>query len=519
MKSRIQMNRRFMLIACVFFLSISLCVRAEDEPEETEVHSPSILQVRTDENEIKLYIKDAPVDDGGVSLQIGNVPCDTVSGSALDKNTEPIHTLILVDNSASIGNGEREIISDLIHSIAENRMENEAICLATYGESVDKLSGYLMDSVAISNLAKRIEYSDKHTFLTRLLYEEIKNTSSEERDSFSGFRRFIIITDGEDYKEQGITTQELYDLIRMSSFPIHTVGVQNGKNNAELESLFALSRLTNGVSFAIDKNQTAEEMAELIASDKSVTVYRAAIPDSLKAGNTQGILLTFSDGSSVQTEAVMPFKAQTAEAEETIVDVLPEENVEEQETKESFFSFLARWKISIIIGVLLIMLSIILVVVFRRKKSHSAQGEENEDGAFTELLSNEEHGLTEVLTDQSGNDRSHTTRLFQKNEAVSVIKLVDCSDNTRIFRCPIERSITVGRDSRRVDLAISYDKTVSRKQCRVTPKNGRFYIEDLGAGNTTKLNGRDISGEREIETGDIIKMGRLEMEVTFDKAG
>lgn len=50
---------------------------------------------------------------------------------------------------------------------------------------------------------------------------------------------------------------------------------------------------------------------------------------------------------------------------------------------------------------------------------------------------------------------------------------------------------------------------VSRKHARVFPQEGRFYIEDLGSGNGSYVNGQRIAGPTMLKTNDRIKFGPI----------
>lgn len=54
---------------------------------------------------------------------------------------------------------------------------------------------------------------------------------------------------------------------------------------------------------------------------------------------------------------------------------------------------------------------------------------------------------------------------------------------------------------------------VSRKHCALVVEEGRALVRDFNSTNGTFVNGERISGERELKTGDKLKVGTLEFEV------
>jgi serine/threonine-protein kinase len=80
--------------------------------------------------------------------------------------------------------------------------------------------------------------------------------------------------------------------------------------------------------------------------------------------------------------------------------------------------------------------------------------------------------------------------------------------------------IVVGRGTKLV--AKLSDTLISREHFRISSKDGRFYIEDLGSLNGTALNGQNISAVIQLTDGDEISIGEtsmswLEKEQSLDK--
>ena len=59
---------------------------------------------------------------------------------------------------------------------------------------------------------------------------------------------------------------------------------------------------------------------------------------------------------------------------------------------------------------------------------------------------------------------------------------------------------------------------VSRHHCLIRLKNGKVYIEDLKSRNGTFVNGEKIDGRHVAQSGDMLRVGRLQLEVVIDHA-
>ena len=112
-----------------------------------------------------------------------------------------------------------------------------------------------------------------------------------------------------------------------------------------------------------------------------------------------------------------------------------------------------------------------------------------------------------------GQDNSWATlTLFQGEAVLGVIK------------CPIDQVCerTIGRSTTLCDQIIN-DSAVSRCHVRVVwePQGARWYVEDLGSKNGTRLNGLPLRAYSPVplEPGARLILGRLELTVSADILG
>ena len=57
------------------------------------------------------------------------------------------------------------------------------------------------------------------------------------------------------------------------------------------------------------------------------------------------------------------------------------------------------------------------------------------------------------------------------------------------------------------DLVITHSRKVSRKHCCLAEINGQFVVRDLGSTNGVQINGRRVTGTRELHNGDELIIG------------
>lgn len=74
---------------------------------------------------------------------------------------------------------------------------------------------------------------------------------------------------------------------------------------------------------------------------------------------------------------------------------------------------------------------------------------------------------------------------------------------------PLRSAICIGRE-RDNDVVVD-EETVSSRHVRLAPRDGHWWIEDLGSTNGTLVNSRSVDGSRALKGGDIIQIGLVKL--------
>ncbi|WP_035765634.1 FHA domain-containing protein [Butyrivibrio sp. NC2002] len=459
---------------------------AEGESEEQE--PVKVMQVRCDDSSVRAYI--TGVSQGDVSeYQIGNIPVENVSTYPITEDDNAARTLIMVDNSISIPGESREKVTEILKKIVSNASENELYRISTFSEDITYLSDkYTDDVTALNNMIDSISYADQETYLTDVLYDVVKEINTTEE---YGYTRIVVISDGVDNKPIGVTREELNKELEDRTLPIYTIGVSTGKNADNLEGMFALSRVT-GCDYCIMEETEVDQIASIIDKDRNLTVFKAVIPEDVKDGSLQNTKLTFTDGSAISFKALMPFSIKEKEEEVEVPPVIVEP---EPEPEPTFFEKITRWIIAnklifalIVTAVIAIIALLVIFVV--RKIFNNRPGSEPQECAPTTPLNT--YGKTEILG-EAGDD-GKTTRLTPNERPghIKKIKLTTASDNSRTFRCEIEKEIKIGRMPDN-DIVISDDTTVHGHHCTIECKDNAYFVTDLmNVKNHSSVNGIEI---------------------------
>lgn len=476
--------------------------------------SAIILETYTGDANISVYIKGVELSEGEVSVQIATTEASKVNVQSISELDVPMQTLIMIDNSLSISSNDRIKIAEFLQNVISDRLNNEEICIATFSEEINVLADYTSDYGTLKKAVDSITYQDQETYLTDVLYDLI--TEKYVQSTEDVYCRIIVVSDGVDNKSLGYTKDELYLLLKDTQMPIYTIGCVNGKNNDELENMFALSRATFANYFLLDEVEDTLDITSVLNQDRAIT--KLSITPSVEAmdGSKKAVKIIFSDGTVLTTEVTMPQQVYVSQAEEApyVEEVVAEEETEVVvETEKADFNYLILIIAGVVVAAVIAVVLVVLLVTKKRKSSQSTF-ETIDETILNELNQNvsgfnEKTEMLGVFNERDRGDGS-TVIILDQGTTYQVV-LTDLNSPAKSFQVPLNKTIIVGRKKELCDIALDYEKSVSGKHCEITVRDGRFFIKDLQSSNGTYLNGSKVLTESEIFSGNKLKLGRLEM--------
>ncbi|PNV59605.1 hypothetical protein C0033_12620 [Clostridium sp. chh4-2] len=481
----------------------------------------TVLNTDTRDGQIVMYVQN-PGEVQSLEYQIGTGLCGQVESASISGQEVPLKTIILLDNSLSVVEKYRPLISRTIQDIVADRMDREQFTIATFGESIQYLIQDSSDYAQIKQIVDGISYQDQETYLTDVLYDLLKELNSSEDDCF---KRIIIISDGVDNKSIGYTKEELYDLIGKNPYPVYTLGCTYKNNNEQLKNMFALSRMSNGRSYLLDEVEDPIAVVMDLAADRDVLRITAR-PDAKQCdGSVKTVQVTFhTSGGDVtsMSEVRMPMVQAVSEPEPEVSQPETEEpetepvsvpDEEEEEPKERGIPLAV---LAIGVGTVLIFMAGItaLVVVIVKKKNKKETFE-----PFNGTIPNSapaapvKKSETEWLEQRKGGQGNDSTQMLWDDKRKYVLSLADQKNLARTFECPLLQSVVIGRKPEACQMVLDYDKSVSGRHCEIFIKNGKFYIRDLNSSNGTFVNGSRVLTDAEVYSGCILTLGRLTLKL------
>lgn len=499
------------MLAVLLWRNAVLAYAAEDD-DGAQAQQTALLQISVDGEDAVAYLE---CGDGIASAeaQIAQYPCGDVQVSKAQDIC--VHTIIMVDNSLSVTEPNRDKIKDILRQYVQTMPKQEIVSLAVFGEDIQFLCEESDDTQKMLTLIDEIDFHDQDTYLTDYLYQLL-----EEIETDAAFTRFIVISDGVDNKTIGITKEELYDRIKEIARPIHTIGHIYKENTEQLKNMFALSRATSGKDMLMEDYDSITPMVDQMHDFSALYACRFPIPEEVKDGANRHVLLklhTEKGDMEVSGEVPMPFGLVEKEPEEPVTEpvkepeVIPEpEPVPEAAPKppqepvidtEEANDDGQNMNDKAVIGVLVLVFAVAVYLLYRQKRKSRTVKEKKKPTAPVTVQK------PEPMVPEEQEDATVMI------EGRYLLTLRDRMDAKKVFRYPLDGRVIVGRSIDMVQIPVDYNQTVSGQHCEFYTKDNHFFVRDMNSANHTYLNGKRIGGAVEIVSGCRVRLGEVEFDV------
>ena len=471
------------------------------------VQECSLLQILVDEKQIVSYIKCGSTVNSA-DAQVSQYPCENVE--IIQPGDITVHTVILMDNSLSISESNRENIKNILRQYVQELPENETVSLAVFGEDIQFLAEKSQDKEEMVRMIDEIGFQNQDTYLTDYLFEAVEKIENDP-----AYTRFIVISDGVDNKAIGITKEELVSKLKETPRPVYTIGHVYKDNSDELKNMFALSRATGGKELLIEDYEDTSMIVNEIHDFSHIYSVRMDVPENVMDGGSRHILMNLhtDDGDmEVTGEVSMPFTlAQEEPAPEPTPEPTPGPTLaptasptqEPVSVPEPSNKNIGVEKTA---GIIVLIIAAGFLVFYQKK--NKGKSDKKARKAKAPVPARPE---VQEIGPQDRPEEDVTTILGGRY----LLVLRDRSNPDRIFRYPMDGHVIVGRNIDMVQIPVDYNLTVSGQHCEFYIKNNRFFIRDMNSANHTYLEGGVVNGEREIISGSIVRLGEVEFSVEF----
>lgn len=472
----------------------------------------NLLQITTDGAKIISYIE-CGSQIQSVEAQVAQYPCESVEITPPEEVS--VHTVIMLDNSLSITESNREKIKDILRRYMQGMTGQEEVSFAVFGEDIQFLAEKSQDKEELLQLIDGIEFHDQDTYLTDYLFQEMEKIENDPM-----YTRFIIISDGVDNKAIGITKEELLDKLEETPRPVYTIGHIYKENAEELKNMFALSRVTSGKELLIEDYEDMGLIVDEIHDFSKIYALAMQIPEDVMDGGNRHILLNVHTGEGnleVTGEAPMPFgivkkpEPQPEPEPEPIPKVPKEPEPQPEPESEPIPEPVEETEDGIaasqIAGFVVLIAAVIVLVLYQKKK-----GAEQTKGKRKKEKKKPIVPLKPALQELPANKPAGNETVLLERRYLLILQ--DKANRERIFRYPLDGHVIVGRNTDMVQIAIDDEgRTISGQHCEFYVSGNRCFLRDLNSVNHTYLDGRMVGQEMEVVTGNTVRLGEAEFRV------
>ena len=450
-------------------------------------------------------------------------------------------TLLIIDNNSELTTLNRETLRETVKYIINNTEDD--IAIAKTGENAEYIVEYEDSLNTKLKAVEEIEYTDVTAPVTDLLMKVIMDW----KDDDLAMRDVIVISGSDITKNAEYTPEELFFEINHKDYPIYTIACSQEGNDANIKNLASVSRISGGECFDINETDSEADVGKQIGDKYFKAVkYRRDVLDAIhEMKNEADTLLDEDTGKSINNDenahmsdgniddsfGEMVNEASDSNEEGTdeystnsdVIYTLPESKA------PSYTSFLVP---TIAVVITLAIISIVMKLKrmkdenelqsFMRKTSKGNNVNRTDDSDRLPFDAVRNDNMTVALGrfdgfDIGGGDGEGGTRLlYQGMEGVDLI-LEDRNNPTYYYRVCLRDSIVIGRNEKLCDIAINYDDSVSGKHCEMYLRGDEVYCRDLGSSNGTMINQQKVYQEIRVESGDVLRIGRLSFFVQISK--
>ena len=444
-------------------------------------------------------------------------------------------SLILIDNSRSVGTANFTLCKETAKYICNNGNEADEYRIATFGNEVSYISEYSSDKDMLVNAIDGLELVDQDTIITDTLVQII----DEWKEQDVACRNIILFTDGEENAPILHENEELYYLLKELNYPVYIVQSVESKSDNAAKNLSAIATLSNGKLF-LTEFENSEAASEKILGTKiidEIEINRtsaktieaedtnAAKESEVTTAMSESVADEYDEADSMYIANDAAITSESAISEHSDEDYYIDATLTQAEAGTIFKDIKSDADYDTGVNMLIPFIGLIgalvfagiMFVIYRHNNRIPSGDKRLLDGIKREV--DIESEIAEIAEDYDCETRPLyeedycRTRLLSPDNTGYSIVLEDCNDPTRLFRACADEQLIVGRSKSRCDVVIDYDDSVSGRHCELTVKDSSWYVRDLKSSNGTKVNGQKVFQEYMLSSGDILQLGQLALQV------
>ena len=432
------------------------------------------------------------MDDDLLQISVIKKFTDTGEGTAY---------IFLVDTSGSLSGSQFEKFKAATKNWAAKMGESDRMAVISFGNEVKTLLDFSSDKAQINNVVDGLSNNDGRTRLYDAVAEGL--SASEKRGADIPKRKVIILlSDGENDASGGASRDSVIDLTKKHMIPIYSL-CTSGKNSGNgARFMDELCELSHGLFFDISKTSVEDVYNYSYERLMNAYVIDFKYPSSKTDGAMHSLKISVMENGTEFSDTRELYMEKPTESAVSAVTNNAAPAAGEEENSDMNGVSKTTILLIIIIGVVVLaaLVGIVALVVIMNGKKNARNVPPPQYRPIAPPPQSQAGEETVALgaQPQMGAARENNGPVF---------KMTDINSG-EVFSAAVADSIIVGRKSD-CDIVLR-DGQVSGHHMKITRAGSGFRASDLGSTNGTIINGTQISGETEINRGDLILLGTKE---------
>lgn len=462
----------------------------------------------------------------GISATLGGKKLAVNDLKRFDSAGEPAAYLFLVDISKSLDKGQTSKMKQVLNEILGKTNKDDKIAITTFGDDVNTLQDFTADKDALKKQIDSIVIKDNNTNLYKgvskaLEMLAVKNAGIPDK------RALVIVSDGEESHDAGITKDEVYMKIKETHIPIFTVAFYNqgsSEKNKEYEKVLgSFARTSFGQDYLLGMGDvTVSTIAQSFQSRINKSFVLKLDRSGIKAdGQSYYLKVSLEQKDIGALENGLDIRIDVPEASPN-PGASPSPGTSKPKPKKGLVDLLLDNLLLVVIGavVLAIIVAVLIAFALEKRRQKAEEGTEvPPDFSAEEEGGNMDYGKTGAIGANGGDFIDKTKPLAgepnvpaKKGVPVRLIKLGRQGDE-KVYDVNLCDSVIIGRDPSKAKLVFKDDEKLSGRHCELTVKDGMIFVLDLKSTNGTFVNGVPIDGYYRLRNDDILLIGSMELRV------
>lgn len=482
------------LIALLALFALSVPAHAADAIQ--------VLQTSVNAQTLTIFMDTAlPLD--GLDCKVSNQAAEIMGAGTVADGDAVVKTTVLVDISTSIPTNMRSTVISAIDKLIEQKSPSDEFKLVTFGEEETVLCDFTADRYDLGKTTQLIAFNGQSS----MIYDAIYNTipAAGGTADVPTLYRTIVITDGVDLTNIGVTMEELFLKLQSERYPVYVLAVSAAAAGTANKELSAITRISGGRYCALDPSTDISALGQVLGVG-NYSCLEVQVPEPLLDGSVRQVDLTVG-GSSLSFDVkfpatyTQPEPVESAPPEPTPTPT-PEPTAEPEPTPvptpepaaEPEPSFIQQYGVILIcVAVVGVVLIVVLVVFLQRRKKPSAP-------------------VAEPIPPAAGSKADIETKTVPfLDDAQYTIKISAPKHPGKEWVLGIADEILIGRaDNCHIQLE---ESTVSRIHCKIVLRGDQLELVHTGS-NRTLLNGEKVTVAA-LNSGDLLDLGREQLRVDY----